>query len=301
VSNLSIHFAGIRSRLYVLDESGLRDMGAAFTEKAVIPGDAMLHFGGGLHMAQKFCNSTFGLVLIASSDKVNSFCVGPMLAFLSMHDWLLHLGAFLQWIALRLQGPGIFLVAIADSSFLSLPEGNDLLIVMLSTNARWSHMAYYVAMTIAGSICGCLLLYTVGKKGGSVLLRKKFPRKDLERAERLFEKYGLWTVAVPSILPPPCPFKIFVLSAGVFRLKTRDFITAVIIGRTIRYSMWGILAVLYGNSVKIYMQNNLRFVGTVLFAIFIIMAAATVFFYCRRSREMRREAESSAAESSRSY
>jgi membrane protein YqaA with SNARE-associated domain len=213
-----------------------------------------------------------------------------------MHDWILHFGVFLQWVAQRLQGPGIFLVAIADSSFLSLPEGNDLLIVMLSTNAKWEHMAYYVMMTIAGSICGCLLLYFVGKKGGSVLLRKKFPRKDIERAERLFEKYGLLTVAVPSILPPPCPFKIFVLSAGVFRLKTREFITAVVIGRTIRYSMWGILAVLYGNAVKVYMENNLRIAGTIIFVAFLLLAALTVVFYIRRSREMKREAESGALE-----
>jgi membrane protein DedA with SNARE-associated domain len=172
--------------------------------------------------------------------------------------------------------------------------------VMLSTNARWERMAYYVSMTVAGSICGCLLLYTVGKKGGNALLRKKFPKKDIERAERLFEKYGLLTVAIPSILPPPCPFKIFVLSAGVFRLKTSEFITAVVVGRAIRYSMWGILAVLYGNSVKIYMENNLRLVGTVLFAIFLTAAALTIYLYFRRSREMKREAESVAAEETRS-
>jgi membrane protein DedA with SNARE-associated domain len=295
VSILSIRRWLTGPRLYLLDGSGLRVTRAPSAEKAKIPVTAMLHFCDGISAAAKSFNSRFGLDLIASSDKVNNFCVG-LDAFLSMHNWLLHVGTFLQWVAETLQGPGIFLVAIADSSFLSLPEGNDLLIVLLSTNARWSHMVYYVAMTIAGSICGCLLLYMVGKKGGSVLLHKKFPREDLARAERLFEKYGLLTVAVPSILPPPCPFKIFVLSAGVFRLKTRDFITAVVIGRTIRYSMWGILAVLYGNSVKIYMQDNLRIVGTVLFAVFVLLAATTLCFYVRRSRAMRREAESGAAE-----
>jgi len=213
-----------------------------------------------------------------------------------MQEWLLNVAAFLQWVAHRLQGPGMFLVAIADSSFLSLPESNDILIVMLSTDAEWHRMAYYVAMTIAGSICGCLLLYTVGRKGGSAFLRKRFPRKDIEWAERMFEKYGLLTVRDPEHSPPPCPFKIFVLSAGVFRLNPREFVLAVSIGRTLRYSMWGILAVLYGNAVKVFMQNNLRTVGVVLFALFLTVVGSTAYLYLRRVREMKREAEAGAAE-----
>jgi len=82
---------------------------------------------------------------------------------LSYSDLLLQAAAFLHWLAHQLKGPGILLVAIADSSFLSFPEGNDVLIVILSTNSSWSQMAYYVSMTIVGSIIGCLLLYTLGR------------------------------------------------------------------------------------------------------------------------------------------
>jgi len=178
----------------------------------------------------------------------------------------------------------VLVLAIGDSSFLSVPEGNDLLIVILSAGRSWSHMAYYVGMTIIGSVIGCLLLYTVGRKGGSPLLRRRFSGQSIRRAEKLFERYGILTVLIPSILPPPMPFKIFVLSAGVFRLNTLEFLTAVVVGRTFRYTMWGILAVLYGNSVKLYMEENLDFVGLVLCAFFALAAAVIVVSYVRRSK-----------------
>ena len=165
---------------------------------------------------------------------------------LSSQHWLVKLGSSASNLLSSLGGPGVMCLAIGDSSFLSLPEGNDLLIVVLSAGKSWGNMAYYVAMTITGSVLGCLLLYSVGRKGGSPMLRRKFSTEAIARAERLFERYGILTVLIPSILPPPMPFKIFVLSAGVFRLKVLEFLMAVAIGRTIRYSMWGILAVLYG-------------------------------------------------------
>lgn len=206
---------------------------------------------------------------------------------LSSQHWLARLGQSAMGLISSLGGPGVMFLAIGDSSFLSMPEGNDLLIVVLSTGRSWGHMAYYVGMTILGSVIGCLLLYSVGRKGGSPMLRRRFSQQSIHRAERLFERYGIFTVIIPCILPPPTPFKIFVLSAGVFRLKPMEFLTAVVIGRTIRYSMWGILAVLYGNSVKLYMQQNLNVIGMILFGGFALAIAAFVFYYVRRIRVSR--------------
>lgn len=208
---------------------------------------------------------------------------------LSDQNWLTKLGVGLSAQIAGLGGLGIMILAIADSSFLSIPEGNDLLIVILSAGKSWARMAYYVGMTIAGSVTGCLLLYTLGRKGGYPILRRKFSLQTITRAERLFQKYGLLTVFIPSILPPPLPFKIFVLSAGVFRLRARDFFVAVLIGRTIRYSMWGILAVLYGNSVKLYMQQNLKVIGIALCGGFILIAAVTLIYYLYKTRASRSE------------
>jgi membrane protein YqaA with SNARE-associated domain len=209
---------------------------------------------------------------------------GMFLLMLSNQDWPARFGSTAYKLIASIGGPGLLLLAMADSSFLSVPEGNDLLIVVLSIGRPWSTMAYYVTITIIGSVIGCLLLYSVGRKGGSLILRRKFSQQSVERAERLYKRYGILAVVVPSILPPPTPFKIFVLSAGVFRLKPLKFLAAVVVGRTIRYSMWGILAVLYGNSVKSYMRENLNLVGTILFGCLALAITVIVAFCVRRVR-----------------
>lgn len=177
----------------------------------------------------------------------------------SLKNLLHHLYVFAQ----GLGGPGLLVIALLDSSFLSVPEGNDVLIVVLSTGRGWSEMAYYVTMTIIGSVSGCSLLYGVGRRGGGFFERRLKPSR-LERARRAYQRWGVWAVVVPSILPPPTPFKIFVLSAGLFRLPFSRFFVAVLVGRSIRYFMWGILAVLYGEAAKRFIQQNLPTVGVAL-------------------------------------
>jgi membrane protein DedA with SNARE-associated domain len=208
-----------------------------------------------------------------------------------MHNWHLSLalaanklGDVLRGLAFTLDGPGMLLVALVDSSFLSMPEVNDFLIVLLSIGKSAGQVAFYVLMTTVGSVAGCTLLYSVGRKGGNPLLRKKFSERTVERAAGLYRKYGVLTVVVPSILPPPCPFKIFVFSAGVFRLSAPAFVSAVALGRTIRYSFWGALSFLYGESVRSFMKDNLHQIGIVLFALLLMALAAAVVWYIRNER-----------------
>ena len=179
---------------------------------------------------------------------------------------------------------GLFFMAVADSSFLSIPEGNDLVIVVLSAGSAWSTMAFYVSITILGSLTGCFLLFWVGWKGGEPVLLKRFPPRHVARAEKLYARLGIYAVAIPSILPPPCPFKIFVLSAGVFRLSPVKFFLAVAAGRTVRYSSWGILAVLYGAPVKNYILQGLSGFGIALFGVFLAVLVLLLFILYRRSR-----------------
>jgi membrane protein DedA with SNARE-associated domain len=204
------------------------------------------------------------------------------LLLFTLQNWLVKLGGSASAIISSFGSIGVVLLAIGDSSFFSAPEANDLLIVILSTGKSWGNMAYFVGLTVIGSVLGCFLLYTVGRKGGNPILRRKFSQAKIERAEKLFERYGALAVVIPSILPPPVPFKIFVLSAGVFRLNMWEFLIAVIIGRTIRYSIWGILAVLYGNAIRQYMQQNLNMMGTIILlgvAIALIFTFVIYFYH----------------------
>lgn len=197
------------------------------------------------------------------------------------------IGAGLYSVAQTLGGPGLFLVALADSSFLSLPEGNDLLIVVLSTGQTWSVMTYYVVMTVLGSIAGCSLLYYFGRRGGG-FIERRVKKLSLARVEAQYQKWGLWAIIVPSILPPPTPFKAFVLSAGVFKVPFKRFLVAVSIGRSIRYFMWGILAVLYGEWTKHFIENNLGTVGLILLGA-ILVAIASYFVFRRTQRTVSRQ------------
>jgi membrane protein YqaA with SNARE-associated domain len=162
---------------------------------------------------------------------------------------------WIQGFALSLGGPGLFIIAFLDSSFLSFPEVNDLLIIFLTTQHP-ERMVYYAVMTTVGSIAGCLSLYTLARKGGEAFLRKRFHESHVERAMELFRRYGLLAVLVPSILPPPAPFKIFVLAAGVARVRTMHFVLAIAIGRGFRYFGEGLLAVWYGDAAADFLRNN---------------------------------------------
>src|ERR1044071_1836463 len=147
------------------------------------------------------------------------------------------MGRIADWargVALTLGAPGLFLVAFLDSSFLSLPEITDLLVVWMVTRHP-ARMVIYVVGATLGSLAGCLVMYFIGRKGGEALIRKRFAGPTVERAMAAFERRGVLVVLVPAILPPPAPFKIFVLLAGVAGISPAKFVTAILLGRGSRY------------------------------------------------------------------
>jgi membrane protein YqaA with SNARE-associated domain len=168
-----------------------------------------------------------------------------------------------QGFALALGAPGLFVVAILDSSILTLPEINDLLVVLLVTRHK-ARLALYAGAATAGSIVGSLLLFTIGRKGGEAVLHKRFSVERSTRAMAFIEKYGLLAIIIPSLLPPPMPFKMFVLLSGVARMSFARFITAVAIGRGTRYFGEGLLALRYGDQTMAFIHEHSWTVGIVL-------------------------------------
>ncbi len=171
-----------------------------------------------------------------------------------------------KWIeafALSIGAPGLFIIAFLDSSFLSFPEVNDLLIVLMVINHP-ERMVLYATMATLGSVAGCLALYYVGRRGGNALLQKRFKGGMVERASNLMRKYGALALIVPALLPPPAPFKIFVLLGGVANIPLKTFIVSIAFGRGVRYFGEGILAVMYGKQALEYIHENSRTVGIAL-------------------------------------
>ena len=107
-------------------------------------------------------------------------------------------------------------------------------------------------------------------------MQKRLSPERVKKTETLYRRWGLWTVLIPSLLPPPTPFKIFVLSAGLFRVSLRKFLLAVTVGRSIRYFMWGILAVIYGEAAQRYVEQNLETVGVVILILLVMVIVVYV-------------------------
>ena len=188
--------------------------------------------------------------------------------------------AWIQGFAESLGGPGLFIIAFLDSSFLSFPEVCDALIVLLTVRHP-ERMVFYALVTTVGSVAGCYSLYSVGRKGGEAFLRKRFHARHVDRAMAVFRRHGMLSILVPSLLPPPMPFKIFVLAAGVSGMRHLDFLIAVGIGRTIRFFGVGLLALWMGERAIAWIHENAATVGITLAVLIGIGAAVTVW---RRSR-----------------
>lgn len=187
-----------------------------------------------------------------------------------------------EW-ASELGGVGLFIIAALDSSFLSFPQVNDLLIIVLSTKYP-ERMPYYAGMTTLGSMLGCFLLYGVVRRGGEVFLRKRLKGPYVDRAMKLYQRHGLLAVVVPALLPPPVPFKVFVLLAGAAAVSPLRFGIAVAIGRGIRYFGQGYLAVLYGEQAAEFMKAHGAALGIGLAAAALLMGAFMLFLRKRYGR-----------------
>src|ERR1700685_322496 len=89
-------------------------------------------------------------------------------------------------------------------------------------------------------------LYIIGYVGGETILRKRISEERFLRIHRSFEQHEFWALMFPGMLPPPMPFKIFVLGAAVFEMKFRDFLAAIFAGRFVRFFTLSLLTLWFG-------------------------------------------------------
>src|SRR5829696_1081531 len=165
-----------------------------------------------------------------------------------LSEYLITFGAF-----------GLFVVALLDSTFVPLPSSADALMLLLSTaNPSW--MLLYAFMATSGSAIGCWILYLISRRAGSRAL-KRFSEKKQARVKHLIERYDMAAVLVATLLPPPFPFKLFVITAGVFRFSLLRFMIAIVGGRAFRFLLEGYLAVRYGAEAKAVLAHYYPWIG----------------------------------------
>ncbi|MGI8734021.1 MAG: YqaA family protein [Pyrinomonadaceae bacterium] len=203
-----------------------------------------------------------------------------------MFDWLTSIGRWLEEyvisVPLYIAAPAMVLIGALDSSLLSLPEINDYLVV--GRCYKYPSAVFYFPLFAAfGSVLGCLLLYTIMRRGGQALLRKRFKPESIKKVERTYERFGVFAIAIPAILPPPLPFKIFVATAGTLEYPRWKFLVTVMIARSFRYYVEGILAVYYGRRVLVFLKDNGLVILSVVAAAAVL--AVAVYYLINRRKE----------------
>ncbi len=169
-------------------------------------------------------------------------------------------------------GPvGLFVVTVLDSSFVPLPGSADALIILLSTTHP-RFMILYAAIATAGSALGCVILYRISRRAGSRALKRFSPSKQ-KKVKGWIDRYDALSVLVASLLPPPFPFKVFVITAGVFRFSLPRFTVAIICGRMFRFLLLGFLAVRYGEQAKQVLAQYYPWIvlGLAVLVVFFVM------------------------------
>jgi membrane protein YqaA with SNARE-associated domain len=189
--------------------------------------------------------------------------------------------AFL-WALLKPLGAwGVLVVAALDGAFIGLPVDAVVAGYVYQDHARF---LLYALMAAAGSTLGSIVIYVIGYKGGEELLRKRIPPARFEKIHAAFDKHPFWSLMLPAMLPPPTPFKLFVLAAAVSEMGFLRFLVAIFSGRMVRFLLLGLLTVKFG-------PNVVRIVGGLfrehLYVVMLVAAAGVVAWLMHRKSEGR--------------
>jgi len=141
---------------------------------------------------------------------------------------------------------GLAAAAVLDSSFIPFPSGVDLWMMTLTVRNP-AQAPLYVAVAAVGSVAGASILYFAARKGEEAFLGKKVSAEQMAKARSKIERSGSWAIVVGALLPPPAPFKLFILAAGLLQFPWGRFALALLVGRLLRYSLEAYLAARYGS------------------------------------------------------
>ena len=207
-----------------------------------------------------------------------------------MFDWLQvlarRLGRFIVHVPLYVAGPAMILIGAIDSSLLSLPEINDYLVIVRCYTHPETALIFPLFPAI-GSVLGCLLLYTIFRRGGRAVLHRRFRMDHVLRVERAYARFGILALAIPALLPPPMPFKVFVATAGALQFPRRRFLVTIMLARSVRYYTEGMLAVFYGERVLRFLKDNGALIVSIAAGLFVI--ALAIYLVSSKGRAAARE------------
>jgi len=192
--------------------------------------------------------------------------------------WAIHLGGF-----------GLILLGLLDSSIIPLPGSMDILTVVLAARAD-RFWFYYAVMATIGSVLGGYITFHLARKQGKESLGKRLSKKRMKKVTEIFERWGIWAIVVPAILPPPMPMVPFVLAAGAMQYSAKKFVVAFLIGRGIRFTLLAFLAAKYGGSLLRHIYHY----GVPLLITFLVISAGVGMWSIvkyKKQKQQRRQAQ----------
>jgi len=163
-----------------------------------------------------------------------------------------HYSEYIRAVLVPLGPWGIFLIAFIDAAFLGIPMDP---LVAYFVYRRPGLFWLYCLMGATGSALGSLVVYYIGRKGEEMLLEKRIPKKRLQSIRRAFERHEFLALMIPAMLPPPTPFKFFVLTAGGVKMRLDHFLLAIFSGRMIRFTILSVLTIFFGEQIVTLATN----------------------------------------------
>ncbi len=201
---------------------------------------------------------------------------------------LLHLHPLLAipiWQRLRhLGGVGLILLGLADNSVIPLTGSMDVLTIWLAARHR-EPWAYYGLMATLGAVLGGYITYSLARKGGNETMERKLSKRRAAQFCKAFERWGFAAVAIPALLPPPFPFLPFLLAAGAMQYSRKKFLTALTLGRGIRYFVEAYLGFHYGRHILRFFSKYYKPALAILIGLAVIGAVVTLVQYLRMKKK----------------
>jgi len=180
-------------------------------------------------------------------------------------------------------GPGLIVLGIIDNSAIPIPGSVDAMTIVLAAGEK-NWWLYYALMATVGAVIGGYLTYRLALKEGKAILEKRVSRRKAEKVYSTFEKWGFFAVFIPAILPPPLPTFPFLLAAGALQYSRGKFITALAIGRGMRYTLLAFLAAHYGRQILGWLFEYRQ---PILISGIAAGVAASLYFFMRYKRSKR--------------
>ena len=184
----------------------------------------------------------------------------------------------------RMGGPGLILLGIADNSVIPLTGSMDVLTIWLAARHR-EPWPYYALMATIGAVVGGYITYALARKGGKETMERKLTQKRTQQVIRAFERWGFAAVAIPALLPPPFPFLPFLLAAGAMQYSKKKFLSALTLGRGIRYFLEAAVAFVYGGHILPFFSHYYKPAMVILIGLAVIGGVVSFIEYLRMKKE----------------